>query len=297
MEPVAVPTDRVLRLFVYDKGRYLLRPRTLNSYRWACVLRARKAGTPLPPNAESPSAAYLGEIREQLDIRRLKSHGVSDAAPATISDGVLAATVMGGITGNPAFIDIVDDGLTRAACLCCYYTRQRRRAVEVEQQICRLLEYFDQAGYEKSKSFYRQLGAYCRDLVPTEVVLVGRHARAARAARLCPCAAFTRWVSGHPGICMIHAVHTPSPVHTGGVLERNGISLWLCSTPKARQSLRRLSRAAKKSGLTLRTVLATDGSYRFFCLRFKVRYYVLEFYGEGEPATAWKVMRNTKIWT
>jgi hypothetical protein len=233
--------------------------------------------------------AYLAELRGRLEPERLASNGIH--ALAAISDEALAAAAEGGIVGNPAFLDIVDDILVRAHCLHCYHTTDRRRAEEGDQQIGLFLRYFSQAGYEGSNGFYRQLGALCRDATAAEAALIARHPRegpydnsptpseeeeAARAA--------AAMVSRAPGLAAIVAVHWPAGAE--GLLAARGLAFWLCSTPEARRFLRGLAREVRRRGLALTTRAAVGGG-PLLAPRFRARYYALEFHGDASLRAVW----------
>ncbi len=233
--------------------------------------------------------AYLIELRCRLEPERLASNGIHD--PEAISDEALASAAEGGIVGNPAFLDIVDDILVRAHCLHCYHTTDRRRAEEGDQQITNLLKYFSQEGYEGSNGFYRQLGALCRDATAAEAALIARHPRGGpydnspppseeeEAARVAAGA-----VSRAPGLAAIHAAHPPAG--GGGLLAAAGLAFWLCSTPEARRFLRQLAREARRRGLALTTRAAAGGASPV-APRFRSRYYEIEFHGDAGLRAAW----------
>jgi len=233
--------------------------------------------------------AYIAALRGRLEPERLAANGID--APERISDEALAAAAGGGILGNPAFLDIVDDLLVRAHCLHCYHTTNRRDAEEGDQQIALFLRYYSQAGYEGSNGFYRQLGVLCRDATAAEAALIARHPREGpygnspspseeeEAARVAAGA-----VSRAPGLAAIHAAHPPAG--GGGLLAAAGLAFWLCSTPEARRFLRQLAREARRRGLALTTRAAAGGASPV-APRFRSRYYEIEFHGDAGLRAAW----------
>ena len=268
-----------------------MRPGALNSYRWA--RQGIAAGETAPA---LPDATYVSNLRRGLDPRQLRDCGY-DGEIAKIDDAALAVAVTGGIVTNPAFLDIVDDLLVRASCLCCYYTRSRAKAENAEEQIRLLLGYFSQASYEGSNAFHRVLCGLLRDISGAEADMSGHHVhqgpRDHRAEETGPVEAAARAgvaaLNRGRGICAVYVCHAPgtrpSTMFSGtqgagwaetGVLAREGLALCVYSTPEGRKLLRRLGKACKAAGLTLTTRVATSESYEFFCLRHKLRLYVLE---------------------
>jgi len=279
---------------VKDSGRlvYFLRPAALYSYRGGAAV----------------AAGHVGAIRARLDKRRLQDCGYLGRV-AEIDDAAIAAAAVSGVVGNPAFLGIVDSLLVRAACLCCYYTRSQARAENAERQVWTLLGYFAQSSYETSNAFYRALAGLLRDASPAEAAMVARHEAGLRelTAGSGPAEAQARaWVRAvnrrrrvcaactfHPqGSFLYRAAQASEP----GLLASAGVALCVYSTPEGRRLLRRIGKACKAAGLTLATRIATSGGYEFFCLRYKLRAYVLEVY----PAVNGSAAAQTRLeafWT
>jgi hypothetical protein len=247
-----------------------------------------------------PTAERLAAARQRLDRARLESFGQGEAP----SDAELAAALTGGLFGNPAFQDIVDDLLVRQHCLCCYSAPRRAQAERADARLALLVSYFVQEDYESSNAFYRALAALGRDLTPAEAAQVQAHPRegpydtrppprGAEGAALRAAGAFART----PGLGGLHAYHPHLAGEEAGagagVLAAAGLGLWLCSTAEARRYLRRLAREARKRGVVLATRLVA-GEWGGFVPRFRLRYYSVDFHGEGGVAGAWKALRGAQ---
>lgn len=262
-------------------GRFFLRAALLDSYRWW-------ARAP-----ESPGAEYLTDLRRRLDERRLRDFGF-EGSPAALADETLLAAVTSGIVANPAFLDIVDGELVRAACFCCYYTRSRAQAESVERQIRLFLGYFSQESYESSNAFYRLLCGLARDAPAGEVGAMAGHAaegpqdhqRARSEGAPFEAQAAAEAMSRRAGVCAAAAAH---PAGGAGLLAAAGVALWVYSTPEARKHLRRLAQACKPLGLALTTRLVAPP----LTLRFKLRVHALECHGESLEAF-WPLVGKTE---
>jgi hypothetical protein len=144
------------------------------------------------------------------------------------ADDLLHAAVLSGVVTNPAFLDILDGGLfERAACLCCYTTREGG-AREARAALRLFQDYYNAMAYIRSRAYARSVATLSRDLQPEELDEVRAH--------------------------LAHLDATPAPVReinrlgaAGGIcvaapLCRPG-TLWVYSSPAGRRLLRHLSRS------------------------------------------------------
>jgi hypothetical protein len=246
-------------LFEYRQGEFLLRPAKLRQK------KSKDAGEiPNQVSWDPINSKYLVELRAQLSAHKLAQFGISQ-----VEDSVLATAVDGGVVGSPAFRAIIAV-LKSADCLCCFSTKHYRVALKVELQLLSLLRFFSQENYERSQSFYQQLGVLSRDFLPAEAEFAGRHFKdhMPKILQDLPC---------RPGIHWLATQHsTPSVLATRGILAAAGISLWLCSTPHARRFIRHLAGSRRVVGLSLCVRVAAGSSA--FHSRVRGRLYTLEFF-------------------
>lgn len=242
---------------------------------------------PLIRASVSPGPERLMSLRREIHLDRLQSLGFKGDSNSIsrIGDDVLAAAAISGLVSNPAFLDIVDDQLVRAACFCCYYTRSHRRAVEVANQLQTILRYYSQESYLSSNAFLRVICSLTRDLYPAEERQVQDHIRRGQRDPFDADSQLPRFrvqmrdkvyrLSREAGLPALHSDHLFGPC-TKSCLP---VSFWLYSSQNTRRFIRCLSRAAKAHGLTITVAIATSS---VFALRFKHRVYALSCFTAAE---------------
>lgn len=283
------PRREALTLFTQSaEGRYYLCPRALNSHTWSTE-----------DSQIVPDSAYIDTVRQNLEGDRLRLFGYGGELE-DIPDSAIAAAVMCGVVTTPAFHEIVNSLLVPNPCLCCYSTRTRSRAENVEAQIRLLLKYYDQKSYENANVFYRTLSGFVRDIDPDEKphILEVAPPRASRHM-----AEAVRAANEVPGVCITYTYHREKPIMAAdlgltGALTEKGITVCAYSSPESRRFLRRLGKQCKLENLTLTTRIAVGTGYGFFCLRDKLRVYAVDcHFMPGSDSSSlrafWRCVKNT----
>jgi len=229
-----------------------------------------------------PGPEHVAGLLERLEPARLRGYGWEGGA---ISPGAVRVAAGTGMLSNPAFLEVVEAGLERRECLCCFGTASRAAAERVSEAIGLIRGYFSQQSYEESAAFYRNLSLLLRDVTPRELAALEK--RAAKPPR--ELRNHLRRMRGAPGVL---PVALPHGSQGEGLLGGAGYALFVYSTPGARKYLRRLQKKCKDAGLSFRARLGHEEEEGAFPLLWqKRRAYAIECFqrpGGGVLRDFWK---------
>ena len=283
------PTKKppTFKYFRKEGNKYLLCPRLLNSY-YLTIPPSRRGSSGW---LEIPSETYLMSLREKLNMDLLKQLGLPiNIGRNDIETSVLAAASISGLVTNMAFLDIIDNNLVRVACLCCCYTKSKKQAIKVEDQIGTLIKYYSQESYIKSTLFQRNICNLLRDITQREALMIKNHLHKGlkdieidtidlKLARKLHHLTKTRT------ICAVYSPHPLGQPHSSNqmpIIKEKSLlylvfnrEIWFYSSRDVRRFFRRFSRKCKKNNLTIAIKIISD-PISLFSLRFKRRLYSIK---------------------
>jgi hypothetical protein len=156
-------------------------------------------------------------------------------------------------------LEILDQGMNAAPCLCCYWTESEYRATEVAIAVGTVRRYFSQESHTASNGFHQCLRAMLRDVTPREETMIKSRFPASPSAEDAS-GAVCKILNRIRGLCVIAPPCRKS-------------TLWVYSSALGRKFLRYATRACRKDSVVARVSMLTEDTKAV--PRFAYRMYVL----------------------